>query len=164
MSARISSSERSGWCIAGRRAQGHRHNGTDSARLRSLRLRRATARSRRLVRRSFSEGGSGLRPRRRKPGSVTKRLGRYEVPVFRLGRLAVAITMQGKGLGGGLLLAAGARALAVAGEVGGVALAIDAKDDRAAAWYERFGALRLLDDRLKLVLPLDVIAAALNVE
>ena len=56
----------------------------------------------------------------------------------------------------------GARALAVAGEVGGVALAIDAKDDRAAAWYERFGALRLLDDRLKLVLPLDVIAAALN--
>lgn len=96
------------------------------------------------------------------PASVTKRLGRYEVPVFRLGRLAVAIAMQGQGLGGDLLLAAGARALAVAGEVGGVALAIDAKDDRAAAWYERFGALRLLDDRLKLVLPLDVIAAALK--
>ena len=96
------------------------------------------------------------------PASVTKRLGRYEVPVFRLGRLAVAIGMQGQGLGGDLLLAAGARALAVAGEVGGVALAIDAKDDRAAAWYERFGALRLLDDRLKLVLPLDLIAAALK--
>ena len=96
------------------------------------------------------------------PVSVTKRLGRYEVPVFRLGRLATAITMQGKGLGGDLLLAAGARALAVAGEVGGVALAIDAKDDRAAAWYERFGAIRLLDDRLKLVLPLDVIAVALK--
>lgn len=96
------------------------------------------------------------------PASVTKRLGRYEVPVFRLGRLAVAVAMQGQGLGADLLLAAGARALAVAGEVGGVALAIDAKDDRAAAWYERFGALRLLDDRLKLVLPLDVIAAALN--
>lgn len=96
------------------------------------------------------------------PASVTKRLGRYEVPVFRLGRLAVAITMQGQGLGGDLLLAAGARALAVAGEVGGVALAIDAKDDRAAAWYERFGALRLLDDRLKLVLPLDVIALTLK--
>ena len=96
------------------------------------------------------------------PASVTKRLGRYEVPVFRLGRLAVAVAMQGQGLGGDLLLAAGARALAVAGEVGGVALAIDAKNDRAATWYERFGALRLLDDRLKLVLPLDVIAAALN--
>lgn len=96
------------------------------------------------------------------PLTVTKRLGRYEVPVFRLGRLAVAVAMHGRGLGGDLLLAAGARALAVAGAVGGVALAIDAKDDRAATWYERFGALRLLDDPLKLVLPLDVIAAALK--
>ena len=96
------------------------------------------------------------------PTTVTKRLGRYEVPVFRLGRFAVAASLQGRGLGGDLLLAAGARALAVADEVGGVALAIDAKDDRAAAWYERFGALRLLDDRLKLVLPLEVIAAALK--
>lgn len=70
--------------------------------------------------------------------------------------------MQRQGLGADLLLAAGARALAVAEQVGGVALAIDAKDDRAAAWYKRFGALRLLDDPLKLVLPLDTIAAALN--
>lgn len=70
--------------------------------------------------------------------------------------------MQGKGLGAELLLAAGARALAVASEVGGVALALDAKDDRAAAWYERFGALRLLDDQLTLVLPLDTIATVLK--
>jgi GNAT superfamily N-acetyltransferase len=96
------------------------------------------------------------------PPSVAKRLGRYEVPVFRLGRLAVATSMQGRGLGGDLLLSAGARALLVAGEVGGVALAIDAKDDRAAEWYERFGALRLLDDLLKWILPLETIAAALK--
>jgi len=95
------------------------------------------------------------------PGSITKKLGRYEVPVFRLGRLAVSLSMQGRGLGADLLLAAGERALAVAREVGGVALAIDAKDERAATWYERFGALRLLDDPLKLVLPLDTIRAAL---
>ena len=96
------------------------------------------------------------------PAALTKKLGRYEVPVFRLGRLAVSVAMQGKGLGGDLLLAAGERALAVAQEVGGVALAIDAKDERAAGWYERFGALRLLDDPLKLVLPLATIAAALR--
>lgn len=96
------------------------------------------------------------------PTTVTKRLGRYDVPVFRLGRLAVSVRMHGQGLGGDLLLAAGARALAVAQEVGGVALAIDAKDDRVATWYERFGALRLLDDPLKLVLPLETIAAALK--
>lgn len=95
------------------------------------------------------------------PATVTRRLGRYEVPVFRLGRLAVDRSAQGSGLGGELLLAAGRRALSVATEVGGVALAIDAKNERAAVWYERFGALRLLDDPLKLVLPLKTIADAL---
>lgn len=65
------------------------------------------------------------------------------------------------GLGGDLLLAAGERALAVAQEVGGVAPAIDAKDERAAVVTKRFGALRLLDDPLKLVLPLDTVRAAL---
>ncbi len=96
------------------------------------------------------------------PATLTRNLGRYEVPVFRLGRLAVSLAVQGQGLGGDLLLAAGERALAVAQEVGGVGLAIDAKDERAAAWYERFGALRLLDDPLKLVLPLETIARALK--
>lgn len=96
------------------------------------------------------------------PATVTRRSGRYEVPVFRLGRLAVDRPAQGSGLGGELLLAAGRRALSVAVEVGGVALAIDAKDERGARWYERFGALRLLDDPLKLVLPLKTIADALT--
>lgn len=94
------------------------------------------------------------------PAAITRRLGRYEVPVFRLGRLAVSRTVQGRGPGGDLLFAAGERALAVAREVGGVALAIEAKDERAAAWYERLGALRLLDDPMRLVLPLDTIRAA----
>ena len=70
--------------------------------------------------------------------------------------------MQGQGLGGDLFLAAGERALAVAAEVGGVALAIDAKNEKAARWYERFGALMLLDDSLKLMLPLGVIADAIS--
>jgi hypothetical protein len=50
--------------------------------------------------------------------------------------------------------------MSVATQVGGAALAIDAKDERAASWYERLGALRLLDDPLKLVLPLRTIADA----
>ena len=95
------------------------------------------------------------------PTAITRRLGRYEVPVFRLARLAVNLTSQGGGLGGEILLAAGRRALSVAVEVGGVALAIDAKSERAAEWYQRFGAVRLLDDPLKLVLPLKTIAEAL---
>ncbi|MSQ71884.1 MAG: GNAT family N-acetyltransferase [Betaproteobacteria bacterium] len=94
------------------------------------------------------------------PASLTRRLGRYEVPVFRLARLAVSRAIQGKGLGGELMLAAGIRALSVATQVGGVALAIDAKDNRAAVWYRRFGAMSLLDDPLKLILPLETFAAA----
>ncbi|HEY5208770.1 MAG TPA: GNAT family N-acetyltransferase [Stellaceae bacterium] len=95
------------------------------------------------------------------PKTVTRKLGRYEIPVFRLARLAVALSAQRQGLGTELLLAAGERALAVAAEVGGVALAIDAKDRGAADWYRRFGAVPLLDDPLKLVLPLATIAVAL---
>ena len=97
----------------------------------------------------------------RAPPELSRHLGRYELPVFRLGRLAVSRTIQGRGLGGELLAAAARRALAVAAEVGGIALAIDAKDAKAAAWYERFGAVRLLDDPLKLVLPLATVAAAI---
>lgn len=98
----------------------------------------------------------------RVPETLTRRLGRYDVPVFRLGRLAVDLSVRGQGLGGDLLLAAGERALCVAADVGGVALAIDAKDETAARWYERFGALPLLDDPLKLILALSVIADAIN--
>ena len=63
------------------------------------------------------------------------------MPVFRLGRLAVAVALQGRGLGGELLLAAGERALSVAQEVGGVALAIDAKGDRATRNADLWNAL-----------------------
>ena len=98
----------------------------------------------------------------RVPAGLTRGLGCHEVPVFRLGRLAVALGVQGRGLGGELLLAAGARALAVAAEVGGVALTIDAKNAKAARWYARFGALALLDDPLKLILPLATVAQAIQ--
>lgn len=97
----------------------------------------------------------------RTPDVVRKGLGRYEVGVFRLGRLAVDSRHAGKGLGGQLLLCAGRRCLRVAEQVGGVALLIDAKDDRAAGWYEGFGALRLADAPLSLVLPLATIRDAL---
>jgi GNAT superfamily N-acetyltransferase len=98
----------------------------------------------------------------RTPALARKGLGRYDVPVFRLGRLAVDLGVQGRGLGGALLLRAAARCLRVATEVGGVALLIDAKNDRAADWYESYGALRLLDAPLVLVLPLATAADALS--
>lgn len=99
----------------------------------------------------------------RVPAKLTKKLGRYEGPVFRLGRLAVDLSVQGQGFGGDLLMAAGERALAVAAEMGGIALAIDALDEKAARWYERLGARPLLDDPLKLILPLSTVADAIRI-
>jgi len=98
----------------------------------------------------------------RTPEVIKRGLARHEVPVFRLGRLAVDRTMQKQGLGGQLLLAAGRRCLRAAQEVGGVALLIDAKNESVAGWYASYGALALLDTPLSLLLPLATIKMALQ--
>lgn len=98
----------------------------------------------------------------RTPEIVRRGLGRYDIGAFRLGRLAVRIDLHGRGLGGQLLLAAGRRCLRVAQEVGGTALLIDAKNAQVAAWYASYGALPLLDAPLMLLLPLEMVAAALK--
>ena len=87
-------------------------------------------------------------------------LARHEVGAFRLARLAVSARLQGQGLGGQLLMAAGQRCQRVAQEVGGSFLLIDAKNERAAAWYGSLGATALLDAPLALILPLATIAQA----
>ena len=98
----------------------------------------------------------------RTPEIVKRGLARHEVPVFRLARLAVDCSVQGQGLGGQLLLAAGRRCLLVATQAGGVALLIDAKNEQVAEWYASYGAISLLDAPLSLLLPFKTIHAALN--
>lgn len=98
----------------------------------------------------------------RTPDVIKRGLARHDVPVFRLGRLAVDRTMQRKGLGGQLLLAAGRRCLRASQEVGGVALLIDAKNEDVANWYASYGALQLLDTPLSLLLSLTTIRIALE--
>nr|WP_208019703.1 N-acetyltransferase [Candidatus Chlorobium masyuteum] len=66
------------------------------------------------------------------------------------------------GLGGQLLLATGRRCILASLQIGGVALLIDAKNDRVANWYASFGALPLLDAPHTLLLPLKTIYAALD--
>jgi GNAT superfamily N-acetyltransferase len=98
----------------------------------------------------------------RTPQIVSRGLARHDVPAFRLARLAVDRSVQGQGFGGQLLLAAGKRCLLAATEVGGVALLIDAKNEKVAGWYARYGALPLLDAPLTLLLPMRIIEAALR--
>jgi GNAT superfamily N-acetyltransferase len=98
----------------------------------------------------------------RAPEIDRKGLDRHDVPVFRLARLAVARLVQGQRLGGQLILAAARRCLLAAMEVGGVALLIDAKNERAAQWYASYGAVPLGDAPLSLLLPLETIREALE--
>lgn len=98
----------------------------------------------------------------RTPEIARRGLARFDVPAFRLARLAVDRGFQRHGIGGQLLLAAGRRCLRVAGEVGGVALLIDAKNEGVARWYAGYGAAPLLDSPLSLLLPLKTIEAALS--
>ena len=98
----------------------------------------------------------------RTPEIIRRGLARHPVPSFRLARLAVSQPMQGQGLGGQLLMAAGRRCLMAAAEVGGVAIVIDAKNEQVAHWYVSYGAVALLAAPRTLLLPLSTVAAALK--
>lgn len=99
---------------------------------------------------------------KRAPAIAVRGLARYDVPVFRLGRLAVDHSVQGRGLGGALLLRAARRCILVAEQAGGVALLIDAKSNEVARWYAGYGAIPLLDAPLSLVLPFATVLEALE--
>lgn len=98
----------------------------------------------------------------RTPEILRRGHGRYEIGAYRLGRLASHIDLHGRGLGGQLFLAAGRRCLRVAQEVGGTAMLIDAKNEQVATWYASYGAIALLDAPLTLLLPLNLVEAAIK--
>ncbi|MBK1871030.1 GNAT family N-acetyltransferase [Taklimakanibacter albus] len=98
----------------------------------------------------------------RAPKTIQRGLARHEVPGFRLARLAVDRSQQGRGLGAQLFGAAARRCIRAASEVGGLILIIDAKSERAAAWYMTLGAQRSTDEALTLIFPLARVAAELQ--
>ncbi|MGC4053319.1 MAG: GNAT family N-acetyltransferase [Paludibaculum sp.] len=87
------------------------------------------------------------------PEADTKRLPRYPtLPAVRIGRLAVDRRFQGQGLGGALLADAAARSLQM--PVAVFTLLVDAKNDQAVAFYQRFGFRALVSAPRTSFLPL----------
>lgn len=87
------------------------------------------------------------------PSELAKRLPRYPtLPAVRIGRLAVDRKFQGRGLGGALLVDAARRSITSPPAV--FALVVDAKDDEAVAFYQRFGFRCFSSQPRTLFLPL----------
>lgn len=91
------------------------------------------------------------------PEDVMKRLPRYPVPVALLGRLGVDRRRVGQGLGRALLVDALRRVHHASDSLAVYAMVVDAKDDRARAFYERFGFIVLPDSATRLFLPMSTL-------
>jgi predicted GNAT family N-acyltransferase len=98
----------------------------------------------------------------RVPEVARLNLGRHDVGGFRLARLAVSKSLQGQAFGGPLVVAAARRCMRASQEIGGTALMIDAKNERVARWYVSYGAVRLNDAPLSLLLPYGLLVASLR--
>lgn len=85
-----------------------------------------------------------------------KKLLRYPVPCFRMGRLAVSKTRQGQGIGKLLVACAVERCLNARRDVAAYALIVDAKDANARRLYEHYGFVAFASAPLRLYLGLGV--------
>ena len=88
------------------------------------------------------------------PEALSRRLPRHPVPCALTGRLAVDRSAHGRGVGRMLLADAVKRTLAAGETVAMHAVLVDAANDDAKRFYERFGFLPLTDDPMRLFLPL----------
>ena len=96
------------------------------------------------------------------PEAFRRRLPRYPAPVVLLGRLAVAESHQGMGLGS-ILLADALQRIAQASQVMAVyAVVVDALNDQAAEFYRQFGFIPMPSQPLKLFLPMESVASLVD--
>lgn len=109
------------------------------------------------VRGFYSLAMSGIR-KENLPAKHLNRFPNFPLPVARLARLAVETRHQRQGLGDLLLADALQRCLRLSTEIGMIGVIVDAKDEQARGWYERYEFERLPDSPLTLWLPTAAIA------
>jgi GNAT superfamily N-acetyltransferase len=91
------------------------------------------------------------------PEDQAKKLSRHPVPVILLGRLAVDQSLQGQGAGKMLLHDALQRCVSVAEQIGSFAVFVEAIDDEAAKFYQRYGFQPFREQPLKLFLSISTL-------
>lgn len=101
----------------------------------------------------YSLAMSGIR-KENLPAKHASRFPNFPLPVARLARLAVDSRQQRQGLGGLLLADALQRCLRLSAEIGMIGVIVEAKDEHARGWYERYEFERLPDSPLTLWLPI----------
>lgn len=84
-----------------------------------------------------------------------------DISGVRLGRLARAIEFKGQGAGDVLMVAAMEKFVEIFDRAGGIGLFVDAKDQKAKEFYERYGFVSLPSNEFELFLPVKTIQEAL---
>lgn len=96
------------------------------------------------------------------PPALARKLPRHPIPVVLLARLAVDRAVKGQGLGEALLLDALRRSLEISRSLGIHGVEVQAIDEAARSFYEKYGFVALLDARRHLFLPVATIQKALD--
>lgn len=91
-----------------------------------------------------------------------QKLPKYPIPAARLGRLAVDKSAQGQGLGHKLLAHAFTAVAEISANIGIAAIIVDAKDEKSATFYRRFGFMPCQDSSLALYLMTQTLRGALG--
>jgi GNAT superfamily N-acetyltransferase len=93
-----------------------------------------------------------------------KALPRHPIPAVMLARLAIDRAQQGRRFGRWLLMDAIKRCALVGRQTGVYALLVDAKNDEAKRFYQRFGFTEITDRPMTLYLPLATAIQALQAD
>jgi GNAT superfamily N-acetyltransferase len=96
------------------------------------------------------------------PENYRRGLPRYPVPAMRVGKLAVDRAMQGRGLGKILLMECFRKAVRLSSEVGIFAIAVDALNEEAKAFYLKYGFISLEDNQLSLFIPIRTVLGVIE--
>jgi GNAT superfamily N-acetyltransferase len=95
------------------------------------------------------------------PPDLARKLPRYDaIPAALIGRLARDRRAHGQGIGGLLLVNAIQRIITLSESIAIFAIVVEAKDERAATFYESFGFARSAPMSKRLFLPLSTAAHA----